>query len=239
MTKKDHFDEFRQHMVDLFALPRFIVPASVNTKIKIPQFFEMSHGKICKTAYFVQAISRALQKVPEANSGFIRNRFSKKVKILYFDEIHANIAVYKNVKNTKFPFNYVIHNSDKLSIDEISSKIAYVRDNPVEKIPEFMGFLQFLSLPRFTRKRILKKMVRDEEIYKMKVGTFSISNLSMIEGIVGGALPAPRLLVDFALDKVNKEIKFGYNFNHAIIDGMHIAKLNHCIIKTFKKCNFD
>ena len=237
MRKQNHFNAFRQHMIDTFELGRNSIPATVNTRNFTPAFYDMKL-EANRTSYFVQAISRALKKVPACNSSFIRNRWTNRSRIVYFDEVCCTVSVDKIINEQHFPVGCVIKNSDQLSIKEIYEKILHVKNTPVEELPELVGFIKFLKLPRFIRKFIMREIICNEELFKKKLGTFNLSELGMIEGVVGGAMPSPRLVVDFVPLKETKEIGLGFNFNHAIVDGYHIAKLNSEIVNTFKKADF-
>lgn len=239
MKKQNHFTPLRQNLYETFSICRYVIPASLTTHVKVPKFFE-TPLKANRSAYIIQGISKAIRKNPEVNSSFIRNKWTNKSRIVRFDNVNCAVSFEKKLATGEnYPFTYIFKNADQMSVEEIDKISEYINKTPAEEIPEFQRFLKFVQLPRFVRRIFLRRLISNEELFQNTIGTFNLSNLSMLEGSMGGSMTTPRLVIECATKKQTQELQLGYNFNHVLIDGREITKLNRDIIKIFRNFQFD
>lgn len=238
MKNQDHFTALRQNLFDQFSLCRYVVPATVVAEADGSKFMSLKREG-SRTAYYIQAISRVLKKHPRVNASFVRNFWTNTSRIVQWDTVDAAISVDKKFGEDRYPFTYVIRNSDKLSVKEIDAIVRRVTEAPVEEIPEFANFLKFLKLPRPVRKLFMLRMICNEEAMRARIGTFNFTNLSFWD-FKAATLPMPRLLVGVGTpDRNNQKIPIGYSFNHVITDGAQIGAFHKDVSRFFRKCEFE
>lgn len=238
MKSQNHFTPLRQNLYDQFTLCKYSVPTSVTAEIVSPKFFQMKR-EASRTAYYIQAISRVLKKHPRVNSSFVRNFWTNSSRLVQWDTVDAAVSVDRKFGNERYPFFYVIRNSDKLKVKEIDELIRHVTEAPVESIPEFKNFLRFLEMPSLIRRILLHRMICNEELLKSRIGTFSFTNLSFW-GFKSATLPTPRLLVGVSTPDPEKcSFPMGYSFNHVITDGAQIGEFHRDMQRFFRKCEFE
>lgn len=234
----NQFTPLRQHLHDTFHLCRYVVPAVVVCDLNAEKFLQMKRQG-SRTAYYLQALSRVLADHPRVNAGFARDFWTNNSRIVQWNTVAAAVSVDKKFGDERFPFIYVIKDSHKKTIKEIDGILTYLKETPVEGIPEFRNFLKFLKLPRFVRRMLMWHMVCNPDLMKERIGTFNFTSLAFW-GFRGASMPTPRLLVGMgAPDDDNKNIRMGYSFNHVITDGAQIGEFHRDLNRFFRKCEFE
>ncbi|MBI4042418.1 MAG: hypothetical protein HY391_02970 [Deltaproteobacteria bacterium] len=237
--RKDYFTPYRQHLFDIMTLCPWVVPGTIAASVKAPDFFKMTL-MTNRTAYLVQAVSRTLKQHPRVNAGFVRDFWKRKSRLVRWDTVDASLHVDREFDGERFPFFYVIRNSDRLTVKEIGEQIEYVTRAPVHEIKEFAGLQKLLQLPRFLRKLYYKRMICDEDLMREKIGTFSLTNLTRWGAEFRSiSTIAPRLMVAVVTDKASELIRINYLCNHVIVDGAQIGEFHQDLSVFLKNCHFE
>jgi chloramphenicol O-acetyltransferase len=234
---QNHFTPLRQSLFDQFSLCRYVVPGHIMGEIDVAKF-EASQRHGSRTAYYIQALSRVLKRHPRVNAGFARNFWTNSSRIIQWNTVDVAISVDRKFGDDRYPFMYVLRNSDKLTIKEIDQTMRHLTEAPVAEIPEFANYLRFLKLPRIARKAIMYHMICNPELMKSRIGTFSFSNLSFWH-FKAASLTTPRLLVGVSAASPEGKMPIGYTFNHVITDGAQLGEFHRDLNRFFKKCEFE
>ena len=232
----NHYTPFRQHIYLQNKLCPYVVPCHATARIDVSRLNRL-RKKVRKTAFFVQAFSRALEKHPRVNSTFIRRRLGLGPKIIQFKTVDVALSVDRQFGNERFPFLYVIRDSNKKTLKEISEALEYAVHAPVEQVPEFKGFLTLMKLPQKARELILNQVVCSEKMLKEKIGTFNMSIMNKWD-LDSAYSYCPRTLV--VLSKIKgDELPVTYSFNHVLTDGAQIGDFHADASRIIQNCDFE
>ena len=225
MKMKNYYNGYRDFLNIQNNLCPHMMPSSIKATIDLGPL-KRKGQKAKNSAYYISALSKAMKKNPEVNSGFMRTGwFFKKPTIIRYPEVHATLSVDKTLGDIRFPYSYVFPKSDKLHLNEINERLEFLIKSEVTDIPEFKQLNDFAKFPRFFRKFFMTRTTFSPEKLMKKVGTFNITNISKWD-LDFAMAPCARLLVAFGRPKDNI-LPITYNFNHIIVDGAQIGEFHH------------
>ncbi|MCF8218824.1 MAG: 2-oxo acid dehydrogenase subunit E2 [Bacteroidales bacterium] len=196
-------------------------------------------------AWLVKAISRTLEKYPEATS----YQYSKK-KLLTFNDHNISFLVEKQIGDQKVPLPVVIDQVNLKSALNISHEIENVKrhivtekDIVLDKKSKFYERLYY-HLPGFLRKMIWRYILNHPRLAYRKMGNISITSLGMIGKIngwfihksihpvsfgVGSIIQKPTVIGDDI--KIRDVLNMTILIDHDVIDGAPMVRL----LKELKK----
>jgi len=213
-----------------------VVPTTIIADLKAEKFLSMKRTA-SRTAYYIQAFSNVLKDHPRVHAGFVRKLWTNGSRIVEWDTVDCAVSIDRKFDGERFPFTYVLKNSDKLTLKEIDDQIKYATQTDIKNIPAFAGYLKFLTLPRFVRRVFLHLMICDEKRMKEKIGTFNFTNLAGW-GFRSASTSTPRLLIGVSAPDDKFNIPVGYNFNHVISDGAQIGEFHRDMTRFLRRCEF-
>jgi hypothetical protein len=228
--------DLRINLFDQMSLCRYSVPTTIVAEIKADKFFNLKRTA-SRTAYYIQAISRVLKDHPRVNASFVRKFWTNGSRIHEWDTVDCAVSIDRKFDGERFPFTYVLKNSDKLAVREIEDQIKWATQTEVKNIPPFKAYLDFLKLPRPVRKIFMHLMICDAQRMKDKIGTFNFTNLSGW-GFKSASTISPRLLIGVSAPDSQNNLPIGYNFNHVISDGAQIGEYHRDLTRFFRRCEF-
>jgi len=137
-------------------------------------------------AWLIKAISRALEKYPDASS-FL---FNKK-KLITFKDHNVSFMVEKQIGDQKVPLPMVIDQVNLKSavnitreIEDVKGQVVTKKDIVLDKRSKFYERLYY-HLPGFLRRRIWRYMINHPKLAYNKMGNVSITSLGMMGKING------------------------------------------------------
>jgi len=142
--------------------------------------------QISFNAWLIKAISKALEKYPDASS-FL---YTKK-KLITFDDQKISFIVEKQVGDQKVPLPMVLEQVNSKSalhitreIDHVKSQTVTKKDIVLDKRSKFYERLYY-SLPGFLRKMVWRYILSHPRLAYSKMGNVSITSPGMMGKING------------------------------------------------------
>jgi pyruvate/2-oxoglutarate dehydrogenase complex dihydrolipoamide acyltransferase (E2) component len=194
--------------------------------------------KISFNAWIIKAISRALEKYPDASS-FL---YSKK-KLITFNDHNISFLVEKQIGDQKVPLPMVIDQVNLKSalninqeIEDVKSQVVTEKDIVLDKRSKFYERLYY-HLPGFLRKRIWRYMINHPKLAYQKMGNVSITSLGMMGRINGwfihksihpisfgiGSIIQKPAVVDGDI-KIRDILNMTILIDHDVIDGANMVR---------------
>ncbi|BFT74191.1 2-oxo acid dehydrogenase subunit E2 [Paenibacillus sp. P36] len=130
--------------------------------------------RISYLVYLIEAISRILQKYPEANAS-VKHGLIPKVAV--YSNISAKFTMDKSIGGSRVVLSGLIADSDQKSLEEMQRVIEYYRDRDVDDIAEFNGVRKLQSLPMWLGKIAYRLAMGKLENRDKLQGTFTITSL--------------------------------------------------------------
>ncbi|MGM0612156.1 MAG: 2-oxo acid dehydrogenase subunit E2 [Bacteroidota bacterium] len=199
-------------------------------------------------AWLVKAISRTLEKYPEATS----YQYSKK-KLLTFNDHNISFLVEKKIGDQRVPLPVVIDQVNLKSalnisheIENVKSHIVTEKDIVLDKKSKFYERLYY-HLPGILRKMIWRYILNHPRLAYKKMGNISITSLGMIGKIngwfihksihpvsfgVGSIIQKPTVVVDDI--KIRDVLNMTILIDHDVIDGAPMVRLLNELTKNIE-----
>lgn len=130
--------------------------------------------RISYIVYLIEAISRILQRYPEANAS-VKDGLIPKVAV--YSNVSAKFTLDKSIGGSRVVLSGLIADSDQKSVEEMQQVIDYYRDKEVNDIAEFNGVRKLQSLPMWLGKIAYRLAMGNLASRDKLQGTFTITSL--------------------------------------------------------------
>jgi pyruvate/2-oxoglutarate dehydrogenase complex dihydrolipoamide acyltransferase (E2) component len=189
-------------------------------------------------AYLLKAISRSLEKFPQASS-FL---YSKK-KLITFQDHNISLLVEKQVGDEKVPLPVVLEKVHSRSAADITREIENVRNQSVSAkdivLSQKPGFQErlYYRLPGFLRRAVWRYMLNHPRLAFPKMGNVAVTSVGMMGKINGWFIHRSIHPISFGVGSILKkpavvdhEIKIRDILNmtvlidHDVIDGAPMVR---------------
>ncbi len=159
-------------------------------------------------AWLIKCVSEAIKEHPEIHG--IRKG---KKKIIVFDDIDISIMIEKEVDGKKVPLPYVIRKTNEKSISDITLETMNAKEQIISNEGDYVlgekknarMMKLYASLPKFLRRLIWKRMIKNPFLTKSNMGTVMITSVGMIGKINGWVIPRSIHPLSFAVGSVIKK----------------------------------
>jgi pyruvate/2-oxoglutarate dehydrogenase complex dihydrolipoamide acyltransferase (E2) component len=194
--------------------------------------------KLSFTAWLLKCIGKAASEHKAVHS-----IMKGKKKIIYFEDVDISITVEKSVRGVKVPMPLVIRKTNEKTLFQIHEEIRTAQTEDIDgasvlgesNIKRKMKF--YTSLPKFVRKFLIKKILKDPLKVKKIMGTIIVTSVGMFGRVYGWPIPTTAHPLAFAIGGITKkpavindEIKIREYltitilFNHDVVDGAPAAR---------------
>ncbi len=220
----NQFTPLREFMHIRNTLCPYSMPTSVAANLEAPRLLK-GKLKARRTSYLMQAFSKALKKQPRLNASFIKPKwYQRHGNLMELPQVNGTVSIDRVFGNERFPFSYVLENSDRLTLKEIDEQLDFAIRADVEDVPQFKQFLRLLKLPSFLRKAIMANSVNDPQKLVSRIGSFDLTNIGKWN-LVSAALPCQRMVIVIGAADGTK-LPISYSFNHIAADGAQIGEFH-------------
>ncbi|MEN6315846.1 MAG: 2-oxo acid dehydrogenase subunit E2 [Clostridiaceae bacterium] len=238
------FPKSREMVIDVveMGLLKHHIQGSVDIDVTlardyIHKYKEKTGNRISFTGWVAKCISQAVNE----NKQIHALRKGKK-KVIIFDDVDILITVEKTQNGERIPLPYVIRRVNEKSLMEINNEIRAAQISQAENNAMVIGesalwLKLYQTIPKFLRKIIRYKIMRDPFFIKKNAGTVGISSIGMMGNFRGWIMPISPLPLHFALGGITKKpgvagdnieireyLSVSFLFDHDIIDGAPVAR---------------
>jgi pyruvate/2-oxoglutarate dehydrogenase complex dihydrolipoamide acyltransferase (E2) component len=200
---------------------------------KIREHEKNTREKISFTAWLLKCIGQAASEYKEVHSMMMGKK-----KIIKFDDVDISITVEKTVNGVKSPMPLVVRKTNKKTVKQINDEIRKAQSEQVSEAT-ILGshdikkkVKYYLSLPRFFRRFLIKRRLKDPIKVKQLMGTIIVTSVGMFSKVHGWPIPTSNHPLAFGVGGIKKkpgvidnEIKIREYlimtilFNHDVVDG--------------------
>ncbi len=200
---------------------------------KIQEHEKNTHEKLSFTAWLLKCIGQAASDFKEVHSMMMG-----KNKIIKFDDVDISITVERTVNDVKSPMPLVIRKTNKKTVKQISDEIRQAKSEAVSgatvlgKHDIKSKVDSYLSLPKFLRRFLIKKRLKDPIKVKQLMGTIIVSSVGMFGKLHGWPIPTTNHPLAFGVGGITKKpgvindkieireyLTMTVLFNHDVVDG--------------------
>jgi len=200
--------------------------------------FRKAGTNVSFNAYIIKAISKSLEKFPQASS-FL---YSKK-NLITFRDHNISLLVEKQVGDEKVPLPVVLEKVNSKSAADISREIENAREQVVSAkdivLAQKPGFHErlYYRLPGFLRRAVWRYMLNHPRLAFPKMGNVAVTSVGMMGKIngwfihksihpisfgVGSVLQKPAV-VDHEI-KIREILNMTVLIDHDVIDGAPMVR---------------
>ncbi|NHJ40902.1 MAG: 2-oxo acid dehydrogenase subunit E2 [Asgard group archaeon] len=167
---------------------------------KIEEIEKKDNYRVSMTGWVAKCVSQVCIENKQLNT------FRKGGKFIIFDEVDISIIIELTSKTgKKIPFNYVIRNVETKSVRTITDEIRNAQNKEIDekdqlkrKRANFMSLYKLI--PKFLRRLIIKRMIKNPFRLKKLIGTVGITSIGMfIKGQGAYILPFADKTLNIAL----------------------------------------
>lgn len=169
--------------------------------------------RISFTGWIIKCIGDAVNEHKRLNSFQIKRR-----QVVIFDNVDISVMIeIKDEKGQFTPYNHVVRKVETKTVREISDEIRLIQEKKIEGKEQVrrgssLVFILYGIIPRFIRKALIRRRVKNPFYLQKTVGTVGLTSLGMfIKTISGWAIP-------FAIKTLNVAVG-GMSEKPRIIDG--------------------
>ncbi len=185
----------------------FVEMDVTETRASIRDYRRQTRRSLSFLAYFVSAVTKALQENSSLNAGLKRNN------IILFEDIDVSVAIEMDLDGEKVPRLMVIRQAQKKSALHIHEEIseAQHRNKQGDVVQgdsqNVRLVLWLLKLPKFLRMFLWNRLLRDPFFTKRMMGTVGITSVGMFGNMSGWPEPIPTSnhTVSIALGSITKK----------------------------------
>ncbi len=224
---------------------------------KIREHEKNTGEKISFTAWFCKCIGQAASEFKEVHSMIMG-----KNKIIKFDDVDISITVEKTVNGNKSPMPFVIRKTNNKTIKQINDEVRAAQSEEVSgaavlgtnDLKKKMKY--YLSLPKFIRKFLIKRRLKDPIKAKQLMGTIIVTSVGMFGNLYGWLIPTTFHPLAFGVGGITKKpgvieekieirefLAITVLFNHDVVDGApatrFISRLGELIETGFGLLNLE
>lgn len=189
--------------------------------------------KLSFTAWLLKCIGKAASEHKEVHSMMKGKKY-----IIMFDDVDITTPVERDIDGVKSVMPLVIRKANEKSVEEISNEIRAAQKEEVSgatvlgkhKIKKLVKF--YLSFPRFLRKFLIKRRLKNPIKAKQLMGTISVTSVGMFGNLYGWPIPTTSHPLALGIGSITKKpgvindkieireyLTMTILFNHDVIDG--------------------
>lgn len=224
---------------------------------KILEHKKNTGEKISFTAWLLKCIGQAASEFKDVHSMMMG-----KDKIIKFDDVDISIVVEKTINGLKSPMPLVIRKTNKKTIKQINDEIRVAQseevsgatvlgEHDIKKKVEY-----YLSLPKFIRRFLIKRRLKDPIKVKQLMGTIIVTSVGMFGNLHGWPIPTTNHPLAFGVGGITKKpgvidekieirefLAITVLFNHDVVDGApatrFISRLGELVESAFGLLNLE
>jgi len=205
----------------------------------IKNYRHISKSRISFTAWLIKTISKTIEEFPSAHA-YLKN----KRKAIIFDDIDISITVEREHAGELVPLPYVIRQTNKKDILEISNEIFEAKNQKVSNEDIVLGQKKskfstnlYCSFPGFLRRFIWRYFLMYPKVAKKNMGSVLITSVGMMGKINGWFIHTSVHPISFGVGSIIKrpvviddkiEIREILNMtvliDHDVMDGAPMAR---------------
>jgi pyruvate/2-oxoglutarate dehydrogenase complex dihydrolipoamide acyltransferase (E2) component len=212
---------------------------------------EETGTKLSFTAWLLKCIGKAASEHKEVHS-----MMKGRKKIITFDDVDITTPVEREVDGFKSVMPLVIRKTNEKSVEEITYEIRAAQQEEVSgatvlgehKIKKKIKL--YLYLPRFLRKFLIKRRLKNPIKAKQIMGTISVTSVGMFGNVYGWPIPTTSHPLALGIGGITKKpgvinnkieireyLTMTILFNHDVIDGApatrFVSRLSELIERGF------
>ncbi|MFX1329708.1 MAG: 2-oxo acid dehydrogenase subunit E2 [Promethearchaeota archaeon] len=200
---------------------------------KIREHEKNTGEKLSFTAWLLKCIGQAASEFKEVHSMMMG-----KNKIIKFYDVDISITVERTVNDVKTPIPLVIRKANKKTVKQINDEIRKAKSEPISGAT-ILGehdikskVNSYLSLPKFFRRFLIKRKLKDPFKVKQLMGTIIVSSVGMFGKLHGWPIPTTNHPLAFGVGGITKKpgviddkieireyLTMTVLFNHDVVDG--------------------
>lgn len=194
--------------------------------------------KISFTAWLLKCIGQAASEFKEVHSMMMG-----KNKIIKFDDVDISITVEKTINGLKSPMPLVIRRANKKTVKQINEEIRAAQSEEVSgaivlgehDLKKKVKY--YLSLPKFIRRFLIKRRLKDPIKVKQIMGTIIVTSVGMFGNLYGWPISTTAHPLAFGVGSITKKpgviedkieireyLPLTVLFNHDVVDGAPAAR---------------
>ncbi|TFG09401.1 hypothetical protein EU534_02185 [Candidatus Heimdallarchaeota archaeon] len=213
-----------------------LIEINVTTGRQLIRDYEIKNGfKISFTGWLIKCISHAVSEHKNVHAYRI-----KKDKIIVYDNVHISTMVERTTPSgKKVPITHVIYSANTKTVQEITDEIREVQERKIEErnqvvegTPKF--YLKLFSItPKFIRKKIMKRRLKDTSFFIENAGTVGVTAIGMFgKNVSGWAIPFTSSTLNIAVGGIKSKpiylngqieeqefLNLTIQIDHTIVDG--------------------
>jgi pyruvate/2-oxoglutarate dehydrogenase complex dihydrolipoamide acyltransferase (E2) component len=215
----------------------------------IKEYYENTGNKLSFTSWIIKCIGQAVYE----NKHVHALRRGKK-ELIIFDDVDVLVTVERIVNDENVPLPYVIRKTNEKSLLDISSEIRNAQSQTVKSDEMVIDgnkkwLKRYQLLPKFLRRTIGKRVMRDPFLMKNNVGTVGISAVGMKGKFNGWFIPISPQPLFFALGGIAMKpividskiearefLSISLIFDHDVVDGAPMARFLERLIDLIENC---
>ncbi|MFX0000359.1 MAG: 2-oxo acid dehydrogenase subunit E2 [Candidatus Hodarchaeota archaeon] len=200
---------------------------------KIREHEKNTNKKISFTAWLLKCIGQSASEFKEVHSLMMGKR-----KIVKFDDVDISITVEKTVDGQKVPMPLVVRKTNKKTVIQINDEIRKAQSEEASGVTVLGNHnikkkvKYYISLPKFLRRYLLRKRLKDPLKVKQLMGTIIVTSIGMFANFHGWPIPTTSHPLAFGIGSITKKpavinekieirefLALTVLFNHDIVDG--------------------
>ena len=224
---------------------------------KIQEHEKNTQKKISFTAWLLKCIGQAASEFKEVHSLMLG-----KNKIVKFEDVDISIMVEKSVEGEKVPIPLVVRRTNNKTVIQINDEIRNAQSEDISRATVLgdhrmkKQMKYYLSLPKFLRKYIIKRRLKDPIKIKQMMGTIIVTSIGMFTNLRGWPIPTTSHPLAFGVGSITKKpavindkieirefLSLTALFNHDVVDGApatrFISRLGELIESGFGLLNLE
>jgi len=204
-----------------------------NGRNKIREHKKNTGEKISFTAWLLKCIGQAANEYKDVHS-----IMKGKNKIIKFEDVDISITIEKDVDGKKTPMPLIIRKTNKKTVKQINDEIRAAQLEKVtgatvlgnHKVKNKVKY--YLSFPRFLRRYLIKRRLKDPIKVKQFMGTIIVTSIGMFGNLYGWPIPTTNHPLAFGIGSIKKRpgiikdkieireyLTVTVLFNHDVVDG--------------------
>ena len=234
------FDEFREkHYMAGF----FEVNVSLGKQL-IREYEERTGEKVSFTGWITKCVSEAVREHPEVNAFRLGGR-----KVVRFEDIDIIVMVERRLPDKVIAVPHPVRRSQDKDLLAISREIRSAQEAPVSESEQLLDqgwkVRLFDLIPKFIRRRLMARMVRDPFYVKRQGGLVLVTSVGMFTGarlwvgLSGGITSLTVALGGIAKRLVKRDdaiveqefLQITAMLDHDIVDGAPAARLQARLVE--------
>lgn len=189
------------------------------------------------TGWIAKCIAQAVSEHKQVHA----LRYGKRSMIL-FDDVDVLIMVNKTIAGEEMALPYIVRKANEKTVQQINNEIRSAQSQSAQQddmlLGDKPGFARlFPYMPKFIRRAIGRKIMRDPFMIKRNVGTVEITAVGMVGNFAGWAFPISPQPLCFALGGITRKpgviddkilireyLNMAFTFDHDVIDGAPFSR---------------